>query len=161
MINEIDENEGTSGYSTLTQQKSAIAASTSVLSEKQASREYMKTFSVPKRPLLPKVFIPTNKEHQINHSLIPTEEICKSPPQNTQEDVEQQQDSVFDDEFDMTQVEEFEVREMDSVTEEELLNGWETMQKDVENITERTVVINSGELPLVDNEDGTQVMSRL
>lgn len=158
MINEIDENEDSGGCSTIIQQKPA--ASTSALSEKQASREYMKTFSVPRRPLLPKVPIQKNL---INTSQKVSGEIGKSPQETNESVVQQQQDSVFDDDFDMTQVEEFEIKETietgSAVTEEELLNGWETMQQGVENVTETTVVINTGELPLVENEDGVKVIN--
>lgn len=160
LINEIDENEDS-----VSMQSNATfaASSSSVLTEKQATREYMKTFSVPKRPPLPTVSILTNKENYQQKTM--KEKIHKSPPRIEQEIIEEtieevQQDSVFDDDFDMTQVEEVEVKENKTesvVTEEKLLNGWETMQQDVENVAQISVVVNTGELPIIENEDGKHV----
>lgn len=178
MINEIDENDE-SGPLLLNKQKSAIAStSSSVISEKQATRDYMKTFSLPKRPPLPQVASVANKENKISNSQKPIEKVHKSPLHFLEDlaeefddsiveesvDVEQrqqQQDSVFDDDFDMTQVEEFEFEEAPAkstvITEEELLNGWETMQQGVENAMQNTVIVNAEELPIIENEEGKQV----
>lgn len=157
LMNEIDETgDAPSGNST----------ASSVLSEKQANREYMRTFSIPKRPSLPPVSALTNKENRtqkpINKSP-PVLEEEKQPeeiniPEDTAMDCSEPQDSVFDDDFDVTQIEEFEApAEGDKVTEEQLLQGWETMQQGVENVSQSCVVVNTGELPVVQNEDGQQV----
>lgn len=177
LINEIDENED-SGPLLPNKQKSAIAStSSSVISEKQATRDYMKTFSLPKRPPLPTAASVANKENKISNSQKPIEKDHNSPPASVIEepaedfddfaveesvDVETQQDSVFDDDFDMTQVEEFEFEEkpakINVLTEEQLLDGWDTMQQGVENATQNTVIVNAEELPVIENEEGKQVI---
>lgn len=169
MINEIDENEE-SGPVLLNKQKSAVA-STSVIREKQATREYMKTFSLPKRPPLPSVASIVNKENKVSNSQKPVEEVYKSPPRIEVQEEELNectvdestdfQDSVFDDDFDMTLLENVEEKEESlvktAITEEQLLNGWETMQQGVENATQNTVIVNAEELPVVENDEGKQV----
>lgn len=178
LINEIDEDED-SGPVMVNKQRNSTASTSaaSFLKEKQATRDYMKTFSLPKRPSIPattnKISATANKENKLDNTQRPVvEKICKSPPCSEPEETKlsectieesadySQQDSVFDDDFDMTQIEEFEVEETrvkDAVTEEQLLNGWETMQQGVENATQNTVIINAEELPTVENEDGNQV----
>lgn len=167
LINEIDNNESSATANRTT--------SASVLSEKQLSREYMKSFSVPKRPQLPKSL--TTKENTISNveQLIkPTqklrevkdvalEEGNEGVVEKTQREEEIRDEvpatcseSVFDDDLDMTQVEEFEpVRE--AIAEEDLLKGWETMQKGIENQVQTSVVVDSKNLPVTENEEGKKV----
>lgn len=165
LINEIDES------GPVIANKPAVAStSSSVISEKQATREYMRTFSLPKRST-PNV---ANKENKTSNSQNVVEKTVTPPPVEKPEPeiVEEpnectvdesvdnlQQDSVFDDDFDMTQVEEFDEETKEVLKEEQPLNGWESMQQGIENSTQKTVIVNSAELPVVQNEEGKKVIN--
>lgn len=72
---------------------------------------------------------------------------------------------IFDDDFDITQVENIETTsslpnndtESKMITEEQLLNGWETMQERSSNIEEKQVQVDVTQPPLVTTESGEKV----
>lgn len=162
LINEIDENEESGSEFGNKQKVSITSTHTSVISEKQATREYVKTFYLPKGPSVASII---NKENEEQKS---EENDVSELSSNTEVQEEEQEtsrcntvdDSVFDDDFDVTLVEDFEVNKtpvQTDVTEEQLLNGWETMQQGVENTTQKTVIVNAEELPVIENEEGKEV----
>lgn len=195
LINEIDDTGAASTSSSINRPsiKPQLASSFNVLADKQAAKNYMKSFSRPKLQVATsknKENTPINikEESQVTHESIhienqPNEDIemdikkdnflDNTKLYNDNHTIDKQEElmsteisDVFDDDFDMTQVEDIEMEtslpnqnESNSkvITEEQLLNGWETMQENVSNVEGRQVQVDVTQPPLVDTGSGEKV----
>lgn len=91
---------------------------------------------------------------------VPEEEILLEPEPKM--DIEEEYAQYFADDFDIKDLEEKEdFSTLNGITEENLVNGWETMHSEVENESRNDVSFNISELPLTQNEEGASVSTDL
>lgn len=177
--------------------------SKSVFSEKNAAREYMRSFSTPKviKPISKPIEIKTRIERpkvpsfkSVSEKSNENEPIETSKQTNTEIVLGKQEpvlgnditvnsedncitseyekehsntvandcleSDLLDDDFDMTIVEDYAEPESkkEEITEEQLLNGWNTMLEGTNNeVIDTELSIDSSQLPMVVNEDGNKV----
>lgn len=223
LISELEDTPSTSkNITTLNQKKIKLKNSpaVSIFAEKQAAKDYMKSFSVPKKN---PVKIADEKVYEIKEPKNISSEILRKI-QNTDKDVtEDCEEKIFEknnffsnkpennaqkteenlsenskseiqprapkrlfeikventsmieefdmncsefltDDYDMTQIIALDSEEINSsgeakevITEEQLLKGWETMQKGIENNTQIDHNIDTSVLPMVENDEGKKV----
>lgn len=195
LINEIDDCDTAAASSSFSQPfiKPQLATSYNTLTEKQAAKDYMKSFARPKLKIstlknkentpvniIPKVSLITNEikctENEVHEDIAMDveEKNCEDIAKLCNEDntVDGQKELInteisdmFDDDFDMTQIEDIETEnsssnnqtESEMITEEQLLIGWETMQENVSNIEQKQVQVDVTQPPLVNAENGEKV----
>ncbi|KAF2880378.1 hypothetical protein ILUMI_25794 [Ignelater luminosus] len=110
--------------------------------------------------------------HAVDHQKEECNNVTKVKPNNKDTECSasqkieefQTQEQLFDDGFDLSQIEEFPSQEVpststakDDITEEQLLSGWETMQEGTSNSVEVEINIDKLKIPTVINDQGKQV----
>lgn len=190
LINEIDNSDSLPITPALNQPliKPQLATSFNVLAEKQAAKNYMKSFTTPK----PKVFTATNKE---NHSQnVPHKEAPSTPENkditNTEIDIDDQKTQeesemlaelnfendretdleatdMFDDDFDIAEIDDVELEQKTFFEDEDfpiMINGEflpeiKPMQEKVTNVAEKQIQLDAMQSLLTVNGKGEKVPS--